>query len=533
MGGAALALTSCTQRSQSTAPEAPHPQASKPDSQEVETVSQAVTLAGFDDVAIMTGLTQPTVVKFAPNGKVFVGQKDGRIFVFDNVDDSTGTLFADLRTQVMNYWDRGLLGLAIDPNYPTTPNVYVAYTWDVDSLSGTAPRWNDACSDPTGAGCVTYARIARLTDMGNSGSTTSSLTPILSGWGQQFPSHSIGGLEFGPDGALYVSSGEGANFNAEDWGQWAGNPLGDPPGGSMTPPSARGGALRSQSLRRPSGDPILLSGTMLRLDKNTGAHMADNPLAGNTNANAKRIIASGLRNPYRFTIHPTTGELWIGDVGWGTYEEINRMGRGAPAENFGWPCWEGGPRQGGYDSANLTICEDLYATTQHVTPHYAYHHNNKIVTGETCSTGSSSIAGLAIYNGGNYPADYAGALFFADYTRKCIWVMRATNGTPDATRIGNFVTAAANPVDLQIGPGGDLYYVDLDGGSIRRVRYRVPNAVATANPTSGGVPLTVSFSGTMSTPYTPGATLTYAWDLDNDGAFDDGTASTASFTYNT
>ncbi|HEY0706603.1 MAG TPA: discoidin domain-containing protein, partial [Polyangia bacterium] len=259
----------------------------------------------------------------------------------------------------------------------------------------------------------------------------------------------------------------------------------------------------------------------------------DNPLAGNTNANAKRIIASGLRNPYRFTIHPTSGELWIGDVGWGGYEEINRMGRAAPAENFGWPCWEGAPRQGGYDSANLTICEDLYATTQHVAPHYAYHHNNKIVTGETCTTGSSSISGLAVYNTGNYPTDYNGALFFADYTRKCIWVMRATNGVPDATRIGNFITAAANPVDLQIGPGGDLFYVDLDGGAIRRVRYRVPNAVATANPTSGGVPLTVSFDGRASTPYTAGATLAYAWDLDNDGAFDDGTASTASFTYNT
>ncbi|HEY0706813.1 MAG TPA: PQQ-dependent sugar dehydrogenase, partial [Polyangia bacterium] len=267
MGGAALALASCQQRSPST--EVPEPK-------EVETKAHAVALAGFDDVAIMTGLVQPTVVKFAPNGKVFVGQKDGRIYVYDNADDTTATLFADLRTQVMNYWDRGLLGLAIDPNYPSTPNVYVAYTWDVDSMSGTAPRWNDGCADPTGAGCVVYARVARLTDMGNSGSTTSSLTPILSGWGQQFPSHSIGSLEFGPDGGLYVAAGEGANFNAEDWGQWAGNPLADPPGGAMTPPSARGGALRSQSLRRPSGEPVLLSGAILRLDKNTGAHMADN-----------------------------------------------------------------------------------------------------------------------------------------------------------------------------------------------------------------------------------------------------------------
>ena len=387
-------------------------------------VSQALALPGFEDVAVATGLTQPTVVKFAANGKMFVGQKDGRIFVYDSVDDTSATLFADLRTQVMNFWDRGLLGLAVDPNYPATPHVFVLYTWDVDSLSGTAPRWNDACADATGNGCVVYARLSRLTDMGSSGPTTSSEQVLLAGWGNQFPSHTIGSLNFGPDGALYLSSGEGANFNAEDWGQWGGNPLGDPPGGSMSPPSARGGALRSQSLRRPAGDPILLNGTILRVDKTNGAHLPDNPLASNPNANAKRIIASGLRNPFRFTIHPTTGELWVGDVGWGTWEEINRLARAAPVENFGWPCWEGSPRQGGYDSANLTICEDLYNTSLHVAPHYAYNHANQVVPGETCTTGSSSITGLAIYNTGSYPTDYQGALFFADYTRRCIWVMR-------------------------------------------------------------------------------------------------------------
>ena len=79
--------------------------------------------------------------------------------------------------------------------------------------------------------------------------------------------------------------------------------------------------------------------------------------------NAKRIIAHGLRNPFRFTTRPGTNELWIGDVGWNEWEEINRAHRpgGCAVENFGWPCYEGNGRQSGYDAANLNICENLYA----------------------------------------------------------------------------------------------------------------------------------------------------------------------------
>ncbi|MGH9193436.1 MAG: PKD domain-containing protein, partial [Acidimicrobiales bacterium] len=92
---------------------------------------------------------------------------------------------------------------------------------------------------------------------------------------------------------------------------------------------------------------------------------------------------------------------------------------------------------------------------------------------------------------------------------------------------------AAQPVDLEIGPSGDLFYVDL-GGTIRRIRYfnqnQPPIAVASANPTNGAAPLTVAFAGTASSD-PDGDTLTYAWDLDGDGAFDDAAAATASHTY--
>ena len=147
-------------------------------------------------------------------------------------------------------------------------------------------------------------------------------------------------------------------------------------------------------------------------------------------------------------------------------------------ENFGWPCYEGVGRQPGYDGANLNICENLYAagTGAVNAPYYAYDHAAQGGSGESCATGSSSVAGLAFYEGGSYPDSYDGALFFADYSRNCIWVMeKGTNGLPDPAKRSTFVAGAADPVDLEIGPGGDLFYADFDGGTIRRIEYFAAN----------------------------------------------------------
>ena len=490
--------------------------------------SRGATLpTGFQESIAFSGLTNPTNVEFAPDGRVFVAEKSGIVKVFDSITDATPTQFADLRTNVHDFWDRGLLGLAIHPQFPSQPYVYVLYTYDAP-LGGTAPVFNDACGDPTGSGCVVSGRLSRLQASGNV--MTGPEQVLIHDWCQQFPSHSIGDLAFGADGALYVSSGDGASFNYVDQGQ-TGNPCGDP--------ASQGGALRSQDLRTTS-DPTTLDGTILRIDPASGSALPDNP--GTGDSNARRIIADGLRNPFRLTMRPGTNEVWIGDVGWNLWEEIDVVAdRLGAIENFGWPCYEGAARQSGYDSANLSVCENLYVQGGVVDPHYTYHHNQKVVNGEPCrpanpgSSTSSSIAGLAFYQGGSYPPGYDNALFFADYSRDCIWVMfPGANGLPDAGNRATFVADALNPVDLEIGSDGDLFYVDLNGGTIRRVRYfdanQPPTAVATASPTSGAAPLGVSFNGSSSSD-PEGASLTYAWDLDGDGQFDDSSAVTPGYTY--
>jgi PKD repeat protein len=374
---------------------------------------------------------------------------------------------------------------------------------------------------------------------------------LVENWCQQYPSHSMGDLAFGSDGALYASGGEGAAWNFTDYGQRGDplNPCGDPPsgvGGVQTPPTAEGGSLRSQDLRTP-GDPTGLDGTIVRLDPQTGNALPDNPLAASSDANARRIVAYGLRNPFRFTIRPDSNQLWIGNVGGSSQDEIEALvdPKGSPVENFGWPCYNGTKRFAPFDSADLNMCENLYAepgaTTQ---PYYTHDRHQPVVEGETCPNDQESLSGMAFYNGGSYPAAYDGALFFADYSRNCIWTMfKGADGMPDPTNIATFVDGgldgSATPVDLEIGQGGDLFYVNISGrrandGEVRRIHYlganQPPNAVANADPTKGAAPLEVSFDASGSSD-PEGESLAYAWDLDDDGAYDDATTAQATWTY--
>ena len=493
---------------------------------------------GFHDSVVLSGLTRPTVVRFSPDGRIFVAEKSGLVKVFASLTATTPTIFADLTTNVDNYWDRGLLGMALDPGFPSKPYVYVLYAYDAP-IGGTAPVWSDACPTPPGPntdGCVISGRLSRLTASGSV--MTGSEKVLVNAWGQQFPSHSLGALQFGSDGALYASGGDGASMGTVDYGQFGGNPLGDPPGGAggtMEPPTAEGGALRSQSLRRQPGEPAVLNGSVIRVDPSTGAGLPTNPLASSADANTRRIVVEGLRQPFRFTIQPNTSKLWIGDVGNDVWEEIDSAPTPtAGVKNFGWPCYEGPNPEPDWVSAQVNTCmNDLYVNPGVATaPWLAYRHSDSVVSGDGCPTGGSSITGLAFYGSGSYPSRYDGALFFADHTRNCAWVLfPGADGDPDPSRRALFIGGASHPVDLEIGPGGDLFYVDHEGGAIHRIQYMTPTAIATATPQSGAPPLTVRFDGSASHGASPGDVLTYAWDLNGDGVFDDSTAVSPSKTY--
>ena len=161
-----------------------------------------------------------------------------------------------------------------------------------------------------------------------------------------------------------------------------------------------------------------------------------------------------------------------------------------------------------------------------------------LIENEACTTGGSSVyrSGLPVRLGRRVPARVRRRpLLCGLFTELHLGhAARWWNVSRIPANVQTFVGGAANPIDLQIGPGGDLFYVDF-GGSVRRITHsattnRSPTARATADPAAGEAPLTVSFDGTGSSD-PDGDSLAYEWDLDDDGAFDDSTAARPSWTY--
>lgn len=532
---------------------------------------------GFQDEVVFDGLEQPTNFRFAPDGRVFVAEKPGRIVVFDSLSDPTPTVFADLRADVYDNGDRGLLGIELDPKFTSgRPYVYALYTWD--HVLGT--EWNPdfpEYGEPEDSGdpdcptqnnthaCLVSGRLVRLTEdaLNPDHAVTEGGLPkekqLLQGWCQQFNSHSVGELRFGADGSLYVSGGDGASYESiPDYGQLGTppNPCGDPPTAKgVSPelepgkprPDAQGGALRSQNLN-------LLNGAILRVDPDTGAALADNPLAALSDVeNTRRTVAKGFRNPFRFTRDPETGEMYVSNVGSSEIEEIDRFP--APSSslyNSGWPCYEGIVRQFQYRNLGLNVCTALYKAEDEEKPKtsppfFSYSHNQTVVPGDECPTDSgSAISGITFYEGSQFPSEYKGALFFADAVRGCTWVMfRGTDGKPDPSTAKRFMREGRvyPGVKLAEGPGGYLYYASLfsdegaGDGEIHRVAYRPNSPVAKleAKPPYGlydgsGNFKTVIDASTSSDPN--GDPLTFEWDLDEDGVYEiKGSAKTQNLTF--
>ena len=218
---------------------------------------------------------------------------------------------------------------------------------------------------------------------------------LIEGWCQQNPSHSVGDLEFGAGGALFVAGAKARASRRPTTGSSPDNPCGDlrrDSGAPQTPPGAEGGALRSAEPRAPCGRARgCWMGRSYASTRAPGDGLAGNPFAASTDANARRVVAYGLRNPFRFARRPGTSELWIGDVGWNNTEEINRRVQptSTRVRNFGWPCYEGERPPAVYRAAGLDICEGLYGQSGAVAPpFFSYRHSAKVVPGESCPTGN-------------------------------------------------------------------------------------------------------------------------------------------------
>ncbi len=475
---------------------------------------------GFVSEATVAGLSSPTGMAWAPDGRMFITLKGGRVLVSQN-----GQLlpndFIDLSKEVNDYWDRGLLGIAVHPNFPTTPYIYLLYTYDPPDLPGgpgavdgpdgsgervsrlirvSASATDTNVADPASKVVIlgknsTLANIANpaAIDGGGAGpSCDSNGQPIDDCLASDGPSHSVGMVAFGTDGSLYVTHGEGSPF---------------------INPELR--ALRAQNLDS-------LGGKVLRINPETGLGYPDNPFYdGNPAHNRSRVWSYGLRNPFRFAINPATNEPFVSDVGWYAWEELN-TGRG---KNFGWPCYEGDDKgsapQSSYQYYTTTqaICAQFYSQGPSAVQAPLYSYANH--------PGAAIVAG-AFYTRTTFPAEYQGVLFIADYTRA--WIKYLTFDATGKATVHDFMAGALDqggPVQLTVGPDGNLYYVLLkpnDTSEIRRIRYAPggntpPEAHAAVTPTNGFAPLTVNFSSAGSSD-PDGEAVSYQW------AFGDGITST-------
>lgn len=542
----------------------------------MQAAAEPALLPGFQDEVVFSGLEQPTNFRFAPDGRVFVAEKPGRIKVFDSLNDTSPTVFADLRGDVYDNGDRGLLGLALDPKFDEgRPYVYALYTWDHvlgepwNNLSPT-PKYGKAeeSGDPdcptqnNTKSCLVSGRLVVLEEdeaKPDHAATEGGLPKekqLLEGWCQQFNSHSIGELQFGPEGALYVSGGDGASYESiADWGQLGTppNPCGDPNQPAGTAPSpisdSQGGALRSQNMK-------LLNGAILRVDPDTGAPLPDNPLAGDGNVNTERTVAKGFRNPFRFALDEQTGEIYSGNVGSSEIEEIDRFAAPpASVYNSGWPCYEGIERQFRFKVLGLKVCDALYKAEEEEKPltslpFFSYSHSQTVAPGDECPfEAGSAISGVSLYTGSQFAQEgkYEGALFFADAVRGCMWVMLpGEDGKPDPSTTQRFMREGSGVypgVKIAEGPGGYLYYASLfseEGkgeGEIHRIAYKPNSPVARveAKPPYGLYNGSEKFEATVDASKSSdpnGDPLTYEWDLNEDGVFEiSGSAKTQPVTY--
>jgi glucose/arabinose dehydrogenase/PKD repeat protein len=464
----------------------------------------------------------PTAIAFVPDGRLLVAEKRGVVWVVENGRRLPDPLWS-AETEVLNSGDRGLVGLAVDPNYAVNHAIYFFYTVDPDSNG----------VDDDGAAFGRLTRFRTLDADSNRIDPASRTVLIGATWRDGIPSasasHSVDCLRFGEDGSLLVTAGDGAHYDGVD----------DGGRDSLLFTAGRTDALEDIGSYRAQylGS---LAGKLLRVNPETGFGYAGNPYAGDDlGAPAARVWAYGFRNPFRFCVRPGSGSAdtaaarpgiaFVGDVGLNAFEEINAVDRAG--KNLGWPCYEGRlpqlqyasthPAHHGCGSVGTPENPELCSP-----PLFSWSHVDSTLSVPYGLKGNCTAGGI-FYTGDLYPAQYRGRLFFGDFGRG--WLRVATlDSTQSVVQMQDFASGLEGPVDWAADPrSGDLYYLSIYTGEVRRIRYagtdvgdEPPVARASASTTIGVAPTTVELSSLGS--YDPGGhPLSFSWD------FDDGTVAGA------
>ena len=336
-------------------------------------------------------------------------EQSGYIQILNSNGTTNATPFLDIDTKVSDSGgERGLLGLAFHPNYPTTPFFYVKY---INNSGNTV--------------------IARYTITNETNANVGSELILLT-ITQTDTNHNGGEMQFGPDGYLYIATGDGGG---------GGDPFND------------------------AQDLSSLLGKLLRIDIDNSSNgnnydiPATNPFFNDGNANTlPEIWAYGLRNPWKFSFDSDNNDIWIADVGQSNKEEINRvLASSVGGENFGWRCYEG------TSTFNTTGCPPMNTMTF---PIAEYTRGG--------SPFKCSITGGYRYRGSAYPS-FTGLYFFADYCSDEIGYLQENGANWDMTFAsspsgGNWSTFGED-ID------GELYIADLDSGQIYKI---IDNSLSTS-----------------------------------------------------
>jgi glucose/arabinose dehydrogenase len=299
---------------------------------------------GFSDRVVTTLITSPTDIEFAPDGRLFVAEQAGRVLIVQ--PDGSVLTFLDISAKVDSTAERGLSSIAFDPDFASNRYVYLDYTKEATATA------------------AAHNRVVRVTANGNR-AVAGSETLIFRLNAQDSPNHIGGAIDFGVDGKLYISTGDGVGGRSQ---------------------------LKSNLL-----------GKVLRINR-SGSIPSNNPFYNSVSGKLRAIWLLGFRNPFKFAVEPGVGTIFVNDVGEDLWEEIDLAVKGA---NYGWRLYEGPESDPAY-----------------VDPMFAYGHD-----GDPATTGCSITGGAFYAPATDqFPASFDGDYFFTDFCSGWIRTLDRTSG---------------------------------------------------------------------------------------------------------